>query len=193
LATGLVGGTFDPIHIAHLIIAEEALDRLGLDRVLFIPASRPPHKPDCALSPVETRLRMIELAVADNPRLAVSDIEARRPEPSYTIETIRELRKRLGASERLCFIMGADSLVQFFTWREPEALIRECEFAVVPRPGVDMSAADPRIRERAVVLEAPLMAVSSTDIRDRVRRGVSIRYLVPESVRTFIGEKKLYS
>ena len=113
MATGLMGGTFDPIHIAHLIIAERALDQLGLDRVIFVPSARPPHKREDGVTSVEHRLAMVGLAIAGNDRLELSDLEARRPEPSYTIETIRQFTRELGVHEKLYFIMGADSLAQF--------------------------------------------------------------------------------
>ncbi len=193
MATGLMGGTFDPVHLAHLVIAEEALDRLGLDRVVFVPSARPPHKNEEDITPVEHRLEMVRLAILGNPRLVLSDIEARRPAPSYTIDTVRAFRREFGDEEKLLFIMGADSLTQFFTWRDPLELISECEFVVVPRPGIELTDGDARIVDRAHLLDAPELELSSSDIRARVREGRTIRYLVPESVRTYIEEKKLYS
>ncbi len=193
MAIGLIGGTFDPIHVAHLVIAKEALEAFGLDRVIFIPSARPPHKPAGDVSPIEHRLEMVRLAVAGDQRLEVSDLEARRPMPSYTIETIRELREEFGEDETLYFIMGADSLTQFFTWKDPEDLLHACEFVVVPRPGIGMEDADDRIRNRALTLDAPMLDISSSDIRERVRRGRSIRHLVPPEVSAYIAEKKLYS
>ena len=193
MAIGVMGGTFDPVHVAHLAIAARALEVLPLDRVIFIPAARPPHKTEKDVSPIEHRLQMVRLAVAGDARLGVSDLEARRPLPSYTIETMKELRREFGEEETFYFIMGADSLTQFFTWKDPEALLNACEFVVVPRPGVGMDDADERIRKRAIVLDAPLMDVSSSDIRDRVRRGESIDHLVPPEVSAYISEKKLYS
>lgn len=193
MATGLLGGTFDPIHVAHLIVAECAVDELGLDRVIFMPSAVPPHKPGRAVTPVRHRLEMVRLALLGNTRLSVSELEAHRPPPSYTIDTVRELRRQLGEGEALHFIMGADSLTQFFTWKAPEELLDACEFAVVPRPGFDMSESDPRALARVRVLGAPMMDISSSDIRRRVREGRTIRYLVPAEVSTYILEKKLYS
>jgi nicotinate-nucleotide adenylyltransferase len=193
VATGLMGGTFDPIHVAHLIIAEEALDRLGLDRVIFVPSARPPHKPGSEITPVEHRLEMVRLAVADNPRLSVSDIEARRDDTSYTIETVSALETELGGDEKLYFIMGSDSLAQFFTWKDPLDLLSACEFVVVPRPGAAIEDGDPRIREKATVLDMPMLDVASSDIRSRLRAGRSVRYLVPGPVRAYIEAKNLYS
>jgi nicotinate-nucleotide adenylyltransferase len=188
-----MGGTFDPIHVAHLIIAEEVCDVLGLSQMVFIPAARPPHKSPGSVSPVARRLEMVRLAVADNPRLAFSDFEARRDEPSYTIETIRHFRAELGPDETIYFVIGADGLVQFPSWREPFELLSTCEIVVVPRPGIRIEDSDPRIRDRALVLSTPLFEVSSSDIRERVRAGRSIRYLVPPTVRAYIREKKLYT
>ncbi len=188
-----MGGTFDPIHIAHLIIAEEALDLLGLSRVIFVPSARPPHKSGDDVTSVEHRLEMVRLAIDGNPRLALSDLEVRRPEPSYTVETVREFRREFGEQEKLYFIMGADSLAQFFTWKDPLELISSCEFVVVPRPGVGPGDGDPRIREKARMLDTPLIGVSSSDIRERVRTGRSIRYLVSPAVSAYIREKNLYS
>jgi len=193
VATGIMGGTFDPIHVAHLIVAEQVADQLGLTRVIFVPSARPPHKPNGDVTPVGHRLEMVRLAIDGNDRLELSDLEAKRPEPSYTIDTIMQFRRELGGEERLHFIMGADSLTQFFTWKEPLRLLSACEFVVVPRPGVSLDDGDDRIRERAAVLDTPLIEVSSSDIRDRVRSGRSIRYLVPRTVETYILEKNLYS
>lgn len=193
MAIGLMGGTFDPIHIAHLVIAEEAIEKLGLGEVVFIPAARPPHKADGEVTAFEHRLEMVRLATLDNPRLSLSDIEARRPGKSYTIETIRELRTELGGDEKPYFIVGADSLAQFRTWKSPESLLSECVFVVVPRPGISLEDADPSVREKALLLDAPLIDVSSSDIRKRVRLGRTIRYLVPAGVSTYIAEKNLYS
>jgi len=193
VATGLIGGTFDPIHIAHLIIAEAALEALSLREIVFVPAARPPHKGEVSLAPIEDRLEMVRLAIEGNPRLVLSDIEARRETPSYTIDTIREVRAGLGAGEEIYFIIGADSLVEFFTWKEPERLLEECSFVVVPRPGVSIEDADPRIRDRAIILDSPELEIASRDIRERVREGRTIRYLVPAEVESYIDRKNLYT
>jgi nicotinate-nucleotide adenylyltransferase len=193
VAIGVIGGTFDPIHIAHLVIAEAALEELSLRRVVFVPAARPPHKNEGGVTPVEHRLAMARLGIEGNPRLAVSDIEAKRESPSYTIDTIRELRAELEPGEEIHFIMGADSLVEFITWKDPEELLAACKFAVFPRPGVSMDDADPSIRRKATVLHAPELSIASRDIRERVRQGRTIRYLVPAAVEAYIREKKLYT
>lgn len=193
MATGLIGGTFDPVHIAHLIIAEAALETLSLREVVFVPAAKPPHKGGISVTRVEDRMEMVRLAIEGNPGLTLSDIEARRRTPSYTIDTIREFRSSLGAGEEIYFIIGADSLVEFFTWKEPERLLESCTFVVVPRPGVSMDDADPRILEKALVLDAPRLEIASRDIRERVRSGRTIRYLVPAEVESYIDRKHLYT
>jgi nicotinate-nucleotide adenylyltransferase len=188
-----MGGTFDPIHIAHLVIAELSLDILGVSRIIFVPSARPPHKPGSEVSPVEHRLEMVRLAIAGNPRLSLSDLEVARPEPSYTVDTIRQFRRELGESERLFFLMGADSLAQLSTWKEPHELAASCQLVALPRPGLDASAVDPRFTGVVRMLDTPLIDISSSDIRARVRDGLSIRYLVPDAVRAYIEEKNLYS
>ncbi len=193
MATGLMGGTFDPIHVAHLIIAEVALEQCGLDRVLLVPSARPPHKSEGGVSSIEDRIEMVRLAIEDNPRLELSDIETRREGKSYTIETVREVRRVLGPNERICFIMGADSLTQLSSWKAPEHLLDEVEIVVVGRPGVDERDADPAALERVLVLDSPLMEISSSRIRWLAREGRSIRYLVPPAVESYIREKNLYS
>jgi len=193
VSTGLIGGTFDPIHVAHLFMAEEALEQCALDRVLFVPAPRPPHKEVSDLSPFADRLAMVRLAVTDNPRLDVTDIEARREGASYTIETVRAIRAELGEGEPVSLIIGGDSLVQFRTWKDPERLLSEVELVVARRPGSHDETVDAAIRDNARFLDMPLLGISSTNIRDRAREGRSIRYLVPETVRSYISEKSLYS
>ena len=193
MSTGLIGGTFDPIHVAHLFMAEEALEQCALDRVLFVPAPRPPHKDESGLSPFADRLAMVRLAVTDNPRLDVTDIEARREGASYTIETVRAIRSEIEDDEHISLIIGGDSLVQFRTWKDPERLLSEVELIVARRPGSHDETVDRRIRDNARFLDMPLLGISSTDIRARAREGRSIRYLVPETVRSYISEKSLYS
>jgi nicotinate-nucleotide adenylyltransferase len=193
VSTGLIGGTFDPIHIAHLIMAEEALQQCALDRVLFVPAPRPPHKRRGNLSSFTDRLAMVRLAVTDNPRLEVTDIESRREGASYTIETVQAIRSEIGDGESIALIIGGDSLEQFLTWKDPDRLLSEVGLIVARRPGSRNDHVDARVMGSVRFLDMPLLGVSSTDIRDRVRGGRSIRYLVPENVRSYITEKNLYS
>lgn len=192
LATGLIGGTFDPIHIAHLVMAEQALEQCDLATVVFVPAARPPHKRGVPMAPFEDRLEMVRRAVRGNARLEVSDLESRREEVSYTVDTVR-LVKHERPGERLCLIVGADSLAQLSAWKSPAELLSECEFAVAPRPGFPSRDADPELGGRVRFLDMPLLDVSSSDIRERVRLGRSVRYLVPPEVESYIREKNLYT
>ena len=195
--TAIFGGTFDPVHLGHLILAEQVAESERLEQVLLVPAGRPPHKEGRTQSPARHRLAMLERAIAGNPRLGASaielgpDLEGGPPaRPSYTIDTVRRLKAE-GARD-VALILGADSLVELGTWREPEALAAECRLLVVERPGVDLGAAPAPFRRRATLVRAPLIAISSSEVRRRVGAGLSIRYLVPESVREYILEHGLY-
>jgi nicotinate-nucleotide adenylyltransferase len=188
--TALFGGTFDPIHIGHLIIAEFVREAAGLERVVFVPAGRPPHKVGQTHAAAADRRRMVELAVAGNEHFAVSAMELDGDRPSFTIDTVRRL-KAAGAA-RVALILGADSLIELGTWREPEALVRECELLVVERPGVDLAQAPAAFSARAQIVPAPRMEIASRTIRARVAAGASIRYWVPEPVRAYIAEQRLY-
>jgi nicotinate-nucleotide adenylyltransferase len=193
---GVFGGTFDPIHVGHLVSAEEVRVELGLERVVFVPARLPPHKLDHVVSLVEHRLAMVELAIASNPHFAVSKVDIDRSGPSYTVDTIELLRDEWGGGE-IYFIMGSDSLLDILTWHNPQRLIRLCRFAVVSRPGyqVDLDELDdllPGVASRVQMLNAPELAISSTDIQRRVREGLSIKYQVPEAVEDYIYQYKLY-
>jgi nicotinate-nucleotide adenylyltransferase len=197
MRVGVLGGTFDPIHIGHLVSAEEAWVELKLERVVFIPAGLPPHKLDHVMSPVEHRLAMVELAIASNPHFAVSRIDIDRFGPCYTVDTIELLRDEWGPGVKIYFIMGSDSLLDILTWHNPRRLIRLCRFAVVSRPGyqVDLDELDallPGVASRVHMLNAPQLAISSTDIQRRVREGLSIKYQVPKAVEDYIYQHKLY-
>lgn len=187
---GLFGGSFDPPHVAHLALAERAREQLDLDRVIFMPAGSPPHKSDRVLAPARDRLRMTRLAVRGNSAFAVSTIETRRRGASYTIETLRAL----AATEpraRWFLVIGEDSLEDFDHWHEPEAILELATLAVAPRP-----RAGPRRRRRAsrrlVWLETPALEISSSAIRERVRAGRSVRYLVPDAIASYLGRHRLY-
>jgi len=197
MRVGVFGGTFDPIHIGHLVSAEEAWVELKLERVVFVPAGLPPHKLDHVMSPVEHRLAMVELAIASNPHFAVSRVDIDRFGPCYTVDTIELLRDEWGPGVEIYFIMGSDSLLDILTWHNPRRLIRLCRFAVVSRPGyqVDFDELDtllPGLASRIQMLNAPELAISSTDIQRRVREGLSIKYQVPEAVEDYIYQHKLY-
>ena len=198
---GVFGGTFDPIHNAHLLLAEQASEALGLERVIFVPAKAPPHKRGAELAPAADRLRMVCLATKGNPGFAVSDMELRRRGPSYTVDTIKNLKRRLGSGVGLCFLIGGDTIGELPTWWDIETLVDLCEIVPLSRPGAlkprlgDLAKAIGRAQARALlsrVIEMPLMDISATDIRRRVADGRSIRYLVPEAVSEYIFRKRLY-
>ncbi len=195
-AIGILGGTFDPPHIGHLILAEYAVDALDLSRLLFVPAADPPHKLHEDKTPVPHRLAMLERAIADNPRFDLSRVDVDRPGPHYSLDMVTLLKAQYPAAEWY-FVMGSDSLRDFPTWRHPEALIRLCRLAVMRRPGDGVHAAMheavlPGLAERVVMIDAPLVGVSSSGIVERLRRGQSARYLLPDSVLAYIQQHQLY-
>lgn len=191
---GVLGGSFDPPHLAHLAVASEACHALGLQRVLFVPAAAPPHKNGESRSEAAQRLELTSLAIDDDLRFTASGIEIERG-LVYTADTLRALRDRYEGHE-LVFIMGSDSLLQLHTWHEPEELLSLCTLAVAPRQGDSpeaIAAAVARWGEaRVTVLDLPLLAVSSTNIRERVARHRPIRYLVPPRVEQYILQMGLY-
>lgn len=189
---GILGGTFDPIHFGHLAIAEEARERLGLARVLFIPAGQPPHKPR-GRADAEERCRMTELAIADNPAFAVSRVEIDRPGRSYTVETLRELHARYPEAD-FTLIIGADMALEFHLWRDYEGILAQAGVVAITRPGYDLAGLEQLpTAGRLSPLDAPGLYISSTDLRTRIRDGRSIRYLVPAAVRAYIAEQRLYN
>ncbi|MFC1993277.1 nicotinate-nucleotide adenylyltransferase [Chloroflexota bacterium] len=196
---GVLGGTFDPIHKGHLLIAEEVRAGLNLAEVLFVPAGQPQLRKQAPLASAEHRLQMVRLAIADKPGLQISTIEMERAGPSYTVDTIAELKSQLGAGNVLFFILGWNSLSELPQWREPSRLIRMCRLVAVPRPGYprpDLEALEndiPGLSQSVALMDKPLIEVSGTVIRERVARGLSIDNLVPEPVERYIREHGLYS
>lgn len=189
---GLFGGTFDPPHVAHLALAEWARDRLRLDRVVFIPAGRPPHKRRASLSTAARRVEMTRLAVRGNAAFEVSTLELEADGPSFTVETLRRMRAR-DPGARLYLLLGADSLDDFRTWHEPKAILALATVAVAGRPGAGRTGARAWARHRRVVwLGNPKLEVSSSLVRIRARRGRSVRYLVPDPVARYIERHRLY-
>ena len=192
---GILGGSFDPIHIGHLVAAEEARVALGLATVLFVPTGQPYHRTESPAAAADDRFRMTELAIRSNPAFAASRLEIERPGPSYTIDTVRALQAERPGAE-LYLILGTDAVAQLFTWHEHEALVRECRFIVVSRPGVSRDEAvaggPPGFERRLHYLEIPNLDVSSTELRRRLREGRSVRYLVPAEVEHYIRERGLY-
>lgn len=194
MRTGLFGGTFDPIHIGHLIIAETLWSDFPLDRILFIPANIPPHKKNQSITTAQIRFKMIQLAVKDIPYMDVLDIELKNRGISYSIETIRSIKN----SEDYCvddlfMIIGGDSLSEFDTWKDPDKLLQEVQIIVISRPGFQYTETASVYKKSIITVDAPLIGISSSEIRNRVRLGNSIRYWVPDQVASYIQEKGLYT
>ena len=190
---GVLGGTFDPVHMGHLIAAEGVRTELRLNRVIFLPAARPPHKDAAGVSDPDRRMDMVRMAVKDNPAFEVSDMEIRRGGTTYTIGTIRELKTRFGEDVDLFFLMGGDSLLEITTWKNHDALLDECTVVVFPRPGMDLTRVKDEIMRRVRMVPTCEVNVASRDIRERVREGKSIRYLVPPAVEAYIRSENLYA
>ncbi|MFN2544055.1 MAG: nicotinate-nucleotide adenylyltransferase [Actinomycetota bacterium] len=191
---GVMGGTFDPIHHGHLLTAEEALQQFRLDEVVFIPTGQPWMKEDREVSAPEDRYLMAVIATASNPSFSVSRLEIEREGPTYTVDTLRELRSARGDVE-LYFVTGADAMLEILQWKDPEEALEEAHFIAATRPGFDLAAFEqgaPTSDPRVTVMAIPALAISSTDIRERVRDGRPIRYLVPEGVQTYIEKASLY-
>lgn len=195
---GIMGGTFDPIHVGHLVTAEAVRIEYCLEKVLFIPAANPPHKQDSQVISAVHRYIMTVMATYSNPHFYVSSIEMERPGPSYTIDTIRILAEQYGSECELFFITGADAVGDLPTWNGIEELLDLCRFIATTRPGC-VSTLDEVIaqfgdkgRDRIHRLTTPELEISSTDIRERVKRGRSIKYIVPESVESYILKEGLY-
>ena len=195
---GILGGTFDPPHLGHLVLAMTAAGELALDRVLFMPAGAPPHKREGDISSPTDRLLLTRLAIAGDECFELSAFEIERAGTSYTVETAEALLDAYGASARLFIVMAADSLSQIDTWREPDRLLDLAEWAVGPRPGWPLPSRDALMErwgerhERIHLLEGPSLAISSSELRGRVAAGRSIRYLVPRAVEEQIAARRLY-
>ncbi|MFO7634888.1 MAG: nicotinate-nucleotide adenylyltransferase [Caldilinea sp.] len=194
---GILGGTFDPIHIGHLILAEEAWFQLQLDRVYLAPAGDPPHKLGRQLAPVRDRLYMAELATADIDYIIVSSIDADRPGPHYTSDMVRLLQAEAGPNTELYFLMGMDSLRDLPTWHEAAWLVDHARLVALSRHDVKLNwealeAALPGIRNRVIILDMPELEIASHVIQQRVRNGQPIRHMVPRSVEAYIQKHNLY-
>jgi nicotinate-nucleotide adenylyltransferase len=195
---GVLGGTFDPIHYGHLAAAEECRAALGLDLVLFMPAGEPPHKRGRDISPATDRVAMVELAIASNPHFRLSRIDVDHKGPSFTVRALEELRREWGSETQLWFVMGADSLAEILTWRDPERLLTLARVAAVNRPGAPdpepaaLEGALPGASSRIDVVEIPDLAISATDLRRRVATGRPVRYQLPEAVEDYVRQRKLY-
>jgi nicotinate-nucleotide adenylyltransferase len=188
---GILGGTFNPIHIAHLSIAEQVGEARDLEKVLFVPAHIPPHKDSPDIAPAEDRYHMTVLATESNPRFEVSRIELDRSGTSFTKDTLRELLE-LYPDSKLFYIIGSDAVAEFSTWRQPELVVKLAKLLIVKRSGFDLTRLDESFRKNAEIVAVSESDVSSTEIRERIRRGLSIANLVPPKVEEYIREKGLY-
>lgn len=191
-----MGGTFDPIHYGHLLMAEEARQAFGIDLVVFVPNGRPAHKKEYAVSGPEHRYAMTLLATASNPFFACSRVEIDRPGPSYSIDTIRHFHDLYPGLEHLYFITGADAILQILTWRDYENVLGECEFIAVTRPGFHLEdmpeLTGSTLAHHVTLLPIPGLDISSTMIRTRVATGHTIKYLTTETVVNYLTREKLY-
>ena len=187
---GIFGGTFNPIHIGHLAIAEVAQEKCGLDEVVFVPSYQPPHKTISYLAPAKDRYRMVRLAVEGHSDFSVSDCEIKRKGRSFTIDTVRDFRKRLPKSTQLFFIIGGDSFPDLSLWKEIDALSRLVTFIVVNRPGYRLPKGRRGIKYTAVVM--PGIDLSSSHLRQRITERKSVKYFVPDKVLQYIKRQKLY-
>jgi nicotinate-nucleotide adenylyltransferase len=189
----VMGGTFNPIHYAHLISAEQVRTELGYDKILFIPSARPPHKvADADIIEPEHRYQMVLLAIAKNPHFEVSRIELERAGPSYTIETLKALKKLYGETTELAWIIGADSLIEYKVWRDFDEVLERCVMIATTRPNYDLHRVPLEIRKRVTTFPITGVDISATVIRERVRKSLSIQYLVPEGVQAYIDQHQLY-
>lgn len=191
------GGTFDPIHVGHLIIAEIMRHHLNLEQVIFLPAGRPPHKPDQLLSSDADRLAMLRLAIAGSPAFSISTIDLERPGASYTADTLRVLKEQAGAGCELHFLMGQDSLRDFPTWHRPDLIAQRAKLVVALRPGVSVSVEQierqvPASRGRIQLVHVPLIGIASRELRAAVRAGGPYRYQVQPEVADYIEQQRLY-
>jgi len=209
---GIFGGTFNPIHIGHLITAETLREDFDLDRILFVPSARPPHKPSPGLIAPEHRAEMVRRAIAANPAFELSTVEIDRPEVSYSVQTVEALQQSLGEEVELYFLLGIDAFCELATWHRPERLLGLCHFIVNARPGFSFDEACRLLSETfgmaveegagttllpgghtLFFAEVPLLAISSTKIRAALGRGRSVKYRLPESVESYILSHHLYA
>lgn len=198
MSIGVLGGTFDPVHRGHLIIAEEARLKFSLVKVLFVPAGEPWLKTERVITQSTHRLEMVRLAIAERPYFELSTVEVDRPGPSYTVDTVEILRQQLGVEARIFFLLGWDSLAELPRWKEPARLVKLCKLVAVNRPGFsrpDLKALETQvssITQSVVWLDIPPVDISSSDIRHRVAQGLSIHGLVPDAVEDYIRAHNLY-
>lgn len=188
---GILGGTFDPIHFGHLILAEQLKEELKLQKVMFIPSANPPHKENHPVSSAINRLGMVKIAIRDNPDFLISDLELKRRGKSYTIDTLTQIKKLYKDSE-LFFLLGSDAIDELPTWKEPDKIFQKVKVVIALRPGFDRINRENRFVKKSLLIPINGLNISSTQIREKVRIRKSIRYLVPPEVEKFIRAKKLY-
>ncbi|MEV4137852.1 nicotinate-nucleotide adenylyltransferase [Dactylosporangium sp. NPDC049742] len=191
MRVGIMGGTFDPIHHGHLVAASEVADRFGLDQVVFVPTGDPWQKSGSVVSSPEDRYLMTVIATASNPRFTVSRVDVDRGGPTYTVDTLRDLREQYGASAELFFITGADALKKILSWKDARDLFDLAHFVGVTRPGFELDASH-LPADSVSLVQVPAMAISSTDCRRRVASGKPVWYLVPDGVVQYIAKRGLY-
>lgn len=196
---GIMGGTFDPIHIGHLFIAEEVLNEVGLDKILFIPVGIPPHKQESKVTDSQHRLTMAQIAVSGNANFQVSRIEVDREGPSYTVDTINHLKRIYNENTLFYFIIGTDAFFELDTWKNYKDLLKLVKLAVVTRVGYNNYALDEKIEDyknrflaEIIKVVIPKLEISSTDIKSRIRQGKTVKYIVPEGVEQYIKKHGLY-
>ena len=188
----LFGGTFDPPHIGHLLLAQTIFEEESFDKVLFVPAYKPPHKNN--ISPVQNRVEMLNLAVRENPNFEISDIELRRGGISYSIDTIKDIKTELNLSKNNCYyLIGSDTLLDFHSWKKPREILIECHVIVAIRPGFRPSDIDTKILSSIQFANIPRIEISSSQIRRRWNEGKTIRYMVTQQVWEYINDNKLYN
>ena len=197
---GVFGGTFDPVHLGHLILAEQCREQAKLDQVLFVPAARPPHKLNHELTRFDQRVEMLQLAISGHPVFRIDELEKSRPGPSYTYITLEEIRQRDRDAD-LCLIVGADSLNDLPQWVQPCRILELATLLVVPRPGWEMAELETLQQALALpadfplrlqMIHAPLIDIASRDVRQRIGQGRSVRFLIPRAVEAYIADKGLY-
>ena len=195
---GVLGGTFDPIHLGHLLIAEEARVKLELSEVLFVPAGQPWLKVNRSITPATHRLEMVRRAIATNPYFKLCTLEVERSGPSYAVDTVIMLQRQLGSQASFFFILGCGTLAELPLWKEPDRLVQMCRLVAAPRLGssaLDLKSLEeaiPGLLDKVIQLDMPVIEISSSQIRERIAQGLSIRDLVPNEVEKYIMEQKIY-
>jgi nicotinate-nucleotide adenylyltransferase len=187
-----MGGTFNPIHYGHLVVAAEAGDQFKLDKIVFIPSGTPPHKDNPDIAPARARYEMTCLATRSNPLFSVSSLEIERGEKSYSVDTMRKLLAIYGRESEVYFIVGADAMVEIESWKDVDELLKLCEFIVASRPGFSLKEIRPAVMKRSHIMKIPEIGISATDIRTRIKDERSIKYLVSLEVEEYIRRHNLY-